>query len=309
MVEDGKVVGLRVRECLSVFDEMGRFSPQMGDQTHVIDCDVIIFSIGTASVLDYVVDGTDVKLNERGNLLVDGTLFTTTGDGVFACGEVVTGPGSCIGSIATGHEAAASIDRFLRGVSLSEDRVARPVPVFDKRPPAKLDAVEEERRRTPMPMAAPLERVKDFSTVELGMDVAGSFHESMRCLRCSSEVCVGCTFCARTCPDACISVERVDTPGARCVTKYDYDITKCCFCGLCAEQCPTNALAHSKQYELSFYHRELGVFDKGEMLRDPSPTRATGRDGIAPPPCPVSPGKSAPLVTSPVDLHPGGDVS
>jgi len=290
MVEDGHVVGLKVRECLSVFDETGRFSPQMGENTHVIDCDVIVFSIGQASVLEYMVAGTEVKLNERGNLLVDGSLFTTTAANVFACGEVVTGPGSCIGSIATGHEAAASIDRFLRGVDLAEGRVARPVPVFEKRPPAKLDAVEEERRRAPMPMADPAERVKDFRTVELGLTDAESHHESSRCLRCASEVCVGCTFCARTCPDACITVERVDTPGARCVTRYDYDITKCCFCGLCAEQCPTNALTHTGQYELSFYHRELGVFDKGEMLRDPNTTRATGRDGIAPPPCPIVPG-------------------
>jgi formate hydrogenlyase subunit 6/NADH:ubiquinone oxidoreductase subunit I len=161
------------------------------------------------------------------------------------------------------------------------------VPVFEKHAPATLDAVEPERRRVPMPMAPPAERVADFRTVELGLPDEGSLHEATRCLRCSSEVCVGCTFCARTCPDACITVERVDTPGARCVTRYDLDLTKCCFCGLCAEQCPTNALTHTGQYELSFLHRELGVFDKGEMLRDPNVTRATGRDGVESPTCPA----------------------
>jgi formate hydrogenlyase subunit 6/NADH:ubiquinone oxidoreductase subunit I len=131
--------------------------------------------------------------------------------------------------------------------------------------------------------------VKDFRTVELGLTTAESLQEATRCLRCSSEVCVGCTFCARTCPDMCITVERIDTPGARCVTRYDLDLAKCCFCGLCAEQCPTNALTHTAQYELSFYHRELGVFDKGEMLRDGDVTRATGRDGIESPACPIAP--------------------
>jgi formate hydrogenlyase subunit 6/NADH:ubiquinone oxidoreductase subunit I len=276
-----------VRECLSVFDETGRFAPEMGENTHVLPCDVIVFSIGQASVLEPVVEGTDVKLNDRGNLMVDGTLFTTSGDGVFACGEVVTGPGSCIGSIATGHEAAASIDRYLRGVDLAEGRVARPVPVFEKFPQTVLDGVEPERRRVPMPMVPPEVRVADFRSVELGMPDGDSYREAMRCLRCRSEVCVGCTFCARTCPDACITVERMDVPGERCVTRYDLDLTKCCFCGLCAEQCPTDALTHTGQYELSFYHRELGLFDKGEMLRDPNPTRATGRDGIESPSCPV----------------------
>ena len=289
VTENGHVTGLLVRECLSVFDETGRFSPKMGENTTVLSCDVLVFAIGQASVLEPVVAGTDVKLNERGNLLVDGTLLTTSGEGVFACGEVVTGPGSCIGSIATGHEAAASIDRYLRGVDLAEGRTARPVPGFEKHETQPLDGVEADRLRSPMPMTPAADRIGDFRPVELGMDVAGSQHEATRCLRCLSEVCVGCTFCARTCPDLCITVDRLDTPGARCVTRYDLDLTKCCFCGLCAEQCPTAALTHTGQYELSFYHRDLGVFDKGEMLRDPRPTRSTGRDGISSPECPPPP--------------------
>ncbi|HEY5548705.1 MAG TPA: FAD-dependent oxidoreductase [Coriobacteriia bacterium] len=284
-VENGHVVGLRVRECLSVFDETGRFSPQMGENTHLLECDVVVFAIGQASVLEPVVAGTDVALNERGNLLVDGTLFTTKSRGVFACGEVVTGPGSAIGSIATGHEAADSIHRFLQGKDIAADRTPRPVPVFEKHAPASLEGVEPERWRAPMTMEPPVERVKDFRPVESGMTVADSQHEAARCLRCASEVCVGCTFCARTCPDYAITVERVDTPGARCVTRYDLDLTKCCFCGLCAEQCPTGALTHTGQYELSFYHRELALFDVGEMQRDGATTRATGRDGIESHPC------------------------
>lgn len=289
VVEDGHVMGLRVRECLSVFDETGRFSPKMGEATHLLECDVVVFAIGQAAVLEAVVLGTDVKLNERGNLLVDGSLFTTSGDGVFACGEVVTGPGSAIASIATGHEAAHSIHRYLHGEDLSEGRTSRPVPVFPKYAPASVDGVEPERLRAPMGMADPVARVADFRPVEAGMVPGDSQHEAARCLRCCSEVCVGCTFCARTCPDYAIEVERVDTPGARCVTRYDLDLTKCCFCGLCAEQCPTMALTHTGQYELSFYHRDLALFDKGEMLRDPLPSRATGRDGIEPPNCPIAP--------------------
>jgi NADPH-dependent glutamate synthase beta subunit-like oxidoreductase len=290
VVQDGgHVTGLLVRECLSVFDETGRFSPEFGEGTHVMPCDVIVFAVGQASVLDALVAGTDVKLNDRGNLMVDGSVLTTSAPGVFACGEVVTGPGSCIGSVATGHEAATSIDRFLRGVDLAAGRVSRPVPVFERHAPDTGEKVEPERRRAKMPMADPFERVKDFRTVELGLTTPESMQEATRCLRCASEVCVGCTFCARTCPDMCITVERVDTPGQRCVTRYDLDLAKCCFCGLCAEQCPTNALTHTGQYELSFYHRELGLFDKGEMLRDPNVTRATGRDGIASPECALQP--------------------
>ena len=115
LVEDGHVVGMRMRECLSVFDEVGRFSPKFGDQLTDFPCDIVIFSIGQASRLKDLVAGSDVVLSERGLLPVDGSIMTTDVAGIFACGEVVTGPGSCIGSIATGHEAATSIHRYLSG--------------------------------------------------------------------------------------------------------------------------------------------------------------------------------------------------
>ena len=121
----------------------------------------------------------------------------------------------------------------------------------------------------------------DFRQVEMGLTHLEGLNEAARCLRCQSEVCVGCTFCARTCPDYAIQVERIDDPGERSLTRYELDLTKCCFCGLCAEQCPTDALCHTGQYELSFYHRDLAIFDVDEMLRpDGEGTRATGQDAV-----------------------------
>ncbi|MBE0475725.1 MAG: FAD-dependent oxidoreductase [Coriobacteriia bacterium] len=284
--EGGKVRGMKLRQCLSVFDETGRFAPQFGDVYTEVETDIVVFSIGQGSDLKGVVTGTDLELDERGNLPVDGAVFTTAVPGVFACGEVVTGPGSCIGSIATGHEAATSIHRYLSGQSVSEGRVARPVPRYDKYEAAVLDGVEETRRRVEIPMAPAEERARDFRQVELGFTHLEGLMEAARCLRCQSEVCVGCQFCARTCPDYAIRVERVDDPGQRCLTRYELDLTKCCFCGLCAEQCPTDALTHTGQYELSFYHRDMMLFDKGEMRRPRTGTRATGADGGADAPCP-----------------------
>lgn len=278
--KDGKVVGMKMRECIAVFDESGRFSPQYGENYTQIDVDIVVFAIGQYSILSGLVAGSDIVLTERGLLPVDGTLFTTDQPGVFACGEVVTGPGSAIGSIATGHEAGISIHRYLQGQSVSADRVARPVPVYARYQQATLEGVEESRTRVQMPMSRGEERARDFRQVELGMTHLEGVQEAARCLRCQSEVCVGCTFCARTCPDYAIQVERTDDPGQRRLAHYELDLSKCCFCGLCAEQCPTDALCHTKQYELSFYHRDLMVFDADEMLRSPEPTRATGRDGV-----------------------------
>ncbi len=285
LVEDGKVVGMRMQTCLSVFDAQGRFSPQFSDEYTDFECDVVIFAIGQAPALRNMVGGSDLVLTERGLLPVDGSLMSTAVESVFACGEVVTGPGSCIASIASGHEAADSIHRYLSGKALGEDRVYRPVPVYDHYAAATLEGVERSRRRPVMPMAKGEERADDFRPVELGFTRLEGLAEAARCLRCDSEVCVGCTFCARTCPDYAIQVERIDDPGERCVTRYDMDLTKCCFCGLCAEQCPTGALRHTGQYELSFYHRDIAVFDREEMARSDEGTRATGVDAREMPAC------------------------
>jgi len=278
LTEDGKVTGMRMQSCLSVFDAQGRFSPQFAEEYTDLMADVVVFAIGQAPKLGPIVAGSDILLSDRGLLPVDGTLLTTNVRGVFACGEVVTGPGSCINSIASGHEVANSIHRFLSGKGLKEDRTYRPVPVYPRYQVASVAGVETNRRRAKMPMAKGADRAKDFRTVELGFTHLEGLAEAARCLRCSSGVCVGCTFCARTCPDYAIRVERVDDPDDRCVTRYDYDLSKCCFCGLCAEQCPTGALEHTGAFELSFYSREYTLFDKDEMVRSGAGSRSTGAE-------------------------------
>lgn len=281
LAKEGRATALRMQSCLSVFDAYGRFAPTFAEEYTDLPADVIVFAIGQSPKLKDVVAGSDLLLTERGLLPVDGTLMTTRVAGVFACGEVVTGPGSMIASVASGHEAAISIHRFLQGEDLAEQRAYSPVPVYSRYQKAKVDGVEPSRRRVRMPSAKPSERTKDFRPVELGFTRVEGRAEAARCLRCDTEVCVGCTFCARTCPDFAIRVERVDDPDGRCVTRYDLDLSKCCFCGLCAEQCPTGALVHTGQYELSFYSRDFTMFDRDQMVRCGGGTRATGRDSEA----------------------------
>ncbi|MCL2503492.1 MAG: FAD-dependent oxidoreductase [Coriobacteriia bacterium] len=281
MAEDGCVTGMRMQSVVSVFDAHGRFAPQFADEYMEVEADIVLFAIGQASDLHRLVEGSGLELTERGILPVDRTLMTTQADGVFACGEVVTGPGSAIGSIASGHEAAVSIHRYLQGIDLAEGRAFRPDLQCPRYGDVDLEGLQATRLRAKMPMAHPEERAKDFRSVELGITEAEGLREAQRCLQCESGVCVGCAFCARACPDYAIDVERVDDPDNRHVARYDLDLTKCCFCGLCAEQCPTGALRHTAQYELAFYHRDLMVFDKQEMQRPEEGSRATGADGCA----------------------------
>lgn len=270
----GKVAGLELKECTCVFDENGRFSPKFNEcNLTTIEGDTVIISIGQMSDLNFLKD-SGVEINERGQLVLDRETLATSSPGVFACGEVTTGPGSAIGSITTGHEAAISIDRYLSGKDLKEGRTSPFTPNFEKYQPLQNleHMIEPERKRKIMPMLPAEERVNHFEQIELGFTEEAALEEAYRCLRCQSLTCVGCGFCARTCPDYAINVVRSEI-GAdkREVHTYELDLSKCIFCGMCALQCPTDALTMGKEYELALYDKNKLPLSKEWILhRDQS---------------------------------------
>jgi NADPH-dependent glutamate synthase beta subunit-like oxidoreductase len=67
--EKGRVVGMRLQSCLSVFDAQGRFAPQFAEEFTEIPCDVVVFSIGQAPDLSELVAGSELML--RRGLLID----------------------------------------------------------------------------------------------------------------------------------------------------------------------------------------------------------------------------------------------
>jgi len=50
--------------------------------------------------------------------------------------------------------------------------------------------------------------------------------------------CIGCSLCAKICPDACITMEN---QGGKLKSKIDYDYCK--GCGLCIKECPVQAIS------------------------------------------------------------------
>lgn len=65
------------------------------------------------------------------------------------------------------------------------------------------------------------------------------------------ELCSACLACARACPIECITIEVVKDPETkkRMMTRFDIDISKCMYCGLCSEPCPTAAIYHTHKFE------------------------------------------------------------
>ncbi len=77
-------------------------------------------------------------------------------------------------------------------------------------------------------------------------------------------ICTACLICMKACPIDCIAITNVKCdkrklqgkngkPAAqtRAATRFDIDIAKCMFCGLCVEPCPTGAIFHTNEFEMN----------------------------------------------------------
>ncbi|MDI6733034.1 MAG: NADH-quinone oxidoreductase subunit I [Planctomycetota bacterium] len=91
---------------------------------------------------------------------------------------------------------------------------------------------------------------------------------------CDTNKCISCLYCVNICPVSCITLENVkaEIPAVvtnlegkemkrlKNITKFEVDISRCIFCGLCTEGCPTGAIYMSHDYEISCYTRKDMVY-------------------------------------------------
>jgi NADH-quinone oxidoreductase subunit I len=73
--------------------------------------------------------------------------------------------------------------------------------------------------------------------------------------------------CEAICPAQAITIEaepRED--GSRRTTRYDIDMVKCIYCGLCQEACPVDAIVEGPNIEFAVETREELYYDKERLL-------------------------------------------
>jgi NADPH-dependent glutamate synthase beta subunit-like oxidoreductase/CO/xanthine dehydrogenase FAD-binding subunit len=105
----GKITGMDMVACTSVFDGQGRFNPSFDTaQKQTIKADQIILAIGQATDLSFA----DDKLKaERGWIVIDDKTAASLDD-VYAGGDVVHGPSSVIKAVAAGRQTAHVIAKI-----------------------------------------------------------------------------------------------------------------------------------------------------------------------------------------------------
>lgn len=113
-IVDGKIKGLHVVKCLSIFDEAGRFNPKFDENDkEFFEADMVVESIGQGMDMSYLSDEMKEKLEfgPRGRISVD-EYFQSGLNWLFVGGDMVVGP-DVIHGIANGHKAAIGIDNYL----------------------------------------------------------------------------------------------------------------------------------------------------------------------------------------------------
>jgi NADH-quinone oxidoreductase subunit F len=180
----GRLVGIEcIRNQLGEVDASGRRSPvPMPGSEFSLSLNTLIVAIGERPDSDCLAS-MGIRISKAGRLPVDARTFATNRQGVFAGGDLVTGPNTVADALAAGKKAAAVIDRYLRGESLApEPKVNLPEFFLE---PADVGEDEREQAGRAEPAVIPVEsRRKNFAEVEMALSTEQAHAEARRCLRC-----------------------------------------------------------------------------------------------------------------------------
>ena len=204
LTQDGKVIGLRcIRMELSDVDSSGRRRPvPIPGSEYDIDIDQLIPAIGQRPDLSAIEDIAGLEISRWGTTEVDAISYATGREGVFAGGDVQTGPWVAIGAIAAGKEAAESIVRYIEGKDMIQGRepVSKENPLYRPIP----SGIPKEARAK-MPELSLEQRKGNFKEVELGYEEGTGQDEAHRCLNCG--YCCECYQCVDACAPQAVTLE------------------------------------------------------------------------------------------------------
>jgi NADH-quinone oxidoreductase subunit F len=178
-----------VKNKLGPTDASGRRKPvriQGSDFEQPLDTLIVAISEGSETDCISVASDSRIEVSASGTIRVDKDTLLTNRPGVFAGGDVVTGPNTVVDAIAAGKKAAMVIARYLRGEALRQIPEKR-LPHIHV-PPLEIsegELAQSPRAETPR---APAEyRRRGFDEVEKSLTEDEACREARRCLRCDLE--------------------------------------------------------------------------------------------------------------------------
>ena len=234
-IGDGRVERVRcVKMQLGAPDASGRRSPvPVRGSEFEINADAVLLAIGYAPDAEILRD-SGLDISRKGTVIINDDSGITNLDGVFAAGDVVSGPQSVVEAMASGRKVAGAIHRHLRNLPHVEAARPEPLPPLDGR---IIERIKKSERQT-MSSLPVEDRTGNFREVDLGYSREQAANEAQRCLNCGAgasvqDSCASCLQCVRICPYG------IPRPGKDIA---EIDISQCQACGICAADCPASAI-------------------------------------------------------------------
>lgn len=226
LTEGGKVTGIVLKKCLSVFDEEKRFAPVYDEeQTLTVPCDHVFLSIGQSVQWGGLLADTKVELGRGQTAAADGLTYQTAEPDIFVGGDVYTGPKFAIDAIAAGKEGAISIHRFVQPhSSLTIGRNRRQFIQLDKEN-IHVESYDNSSRQIPGRDPS-IDHRKSFRDAALTFTEEQVKTETARCLSCGASVvdenkCIGCGICTTKCEFDAIHLYREFPEASKMVPSED----------------------------------------------------------------------------------------
>ncbi len=226
LTEDGRVAGIVLKKCVSVFDEKGRFNPEYDeDQTRTVECEYVYVSIGQSIRWGNLLKGTKVELGRGNAAEADALTYQTAEPDIFVGGDVYTGPKFAIDAIAAGKEGAVSIHRFVQPhSSLTIGRNRRQFIELDKED-ILVDSYDNSGRQIPG-INTGIHPARSFRDTRLTFTEEQVKAETARCLSCGASVvdenkCIGCGICTTKCEFDAIHLYREHPECSKMVRSED----------------------------------------------------------------------------------------
>ncbi len=185
--KDGKLIGIVCnRNKLGELDAAGRRNPvPIPDSNFEVRLDTLIITIGDVPDIDFI-SRMGIDVTEKGTVKYDRDTLTTSKAGVFAGGDVTTGPNTVVRAIAAGKKAAVMIERYLQGEELRQPSRAYLPKVYVE--PLMLSEEDARDAKRAVPPSVPIkDRKASFSEVEMTLSEDDAIYEARRCLRCDLE--------------------------------------------------------------------------------------------------------------------------
>jgi hypothetical protein len=183
VVHDGAVVALRCSPADVAPGPGAATTPAPAPTLVDLPARTVLVAIGEEPDPSILPEGTGIEISGWAGVVADERTMATGQAGVFAGGDVVSGPRTIIDAVASGRRAAASIHGYLAGVAEPEAEILRTVRYPTAlEPTLTVDLSVRPRAHPPLVVVD----ASTFAPTQAGFDPTMAMAEAGRCFRCDA---------------------------------------------------------------------------------------------------------------------------